>query len=228
MLKKKDMTTKFKIGIIALLILLTSKNISFAQNDTLVKIDKTYPSFKIKTELVNWTGLNPNLYFDYKINKIIGVNAGILYHFTGIIWTAPYVMSNDNILEWSYLRGYGVDLGIKLYSKPTKYYYFSCKIDRLSLNRLLYWSERREDQEFATINYLDLHIRLLRGIEYFKNKSFFKEIYYGIGLLIIEKKYDIKSPGEFLTSRPIQSVGVDNYIVPTFHFAFNIGWKLKK
>jgi hypothetical protein len=188
------MTANIKMGLTALSILILGRNISFAQNDTLANIDKTYPLLKIKTELVNWTGLNPNLYLDYKINKIIGLNVGILYHFTGIIWSAPQIIFKGNALEWSYLRGIGFDLGIKLYSKPTKYYYFSCKIDRLSLNRHLYWGESVEAQESGTVNYQDLHLRLLRGYEFYTRKSFYKEIYFGIGLIIAERQYDFTSP----------------------------------
>jgi|GEM_PF-4442800 len=167
------MIANSKIGLIALIILISGINVLNAQNETSDIINKTYSQLKIRTELVNWTQLNPNLYFEFKINEKIGVSSGVLYHFTGLIWSAPQIMFRDNsrtILEWSYLRGYGLDLGIKLYSKSTKYYYLSCKIDRLSLNRNLYWSERLDDQETGTVNYHDIHLRLLRGYEFYTRR----------------------------------------------------------
>ncbi|MBI5539214.1 MAG: hypothetical protein HY951_04095 [Bacteroidia bacterium] len=220
------MTINIKTGLVAISILITGINISLAQNDSITNIDKTFPLLKIKTELVNWTGLNPNIYFDYKLNNKIGINVGVLYHFTGIIWTAPNVMLKGNIYEWSYLHGLGLDLGIKFYSKPTKYYYFSCKVDKLSFPpRQINAGESMNDYKTGSVKYYDIHLRLLRGYEFYSKKSFLTEIYFGIGLIIAHRQYDLHSYVSW--GNMSSNVGFNNYVIPTIHFAYNFGWQLK-
>ena len=226
---KNFRTVSFQLLITGItLVLLFSKHSDlFAQSAEDSVTSKSFRSFRIKMELVSFTGLNPNLYFEYKINKNYGLNLGFLYHFTGIIWTAPYLLRKEfyEYQEWLALKGYGVDFGIKYYSAPTKYYSLRCIIDLLNFKKTLQYGESLSSRRNENLVRKDIRIQLLRGFE-IKNKShYFREIFYGVGLLIVNEHYkygffesSYNPPSKFTN-------GIDNYIVPTFHFGINIGWK---
>ena len=73
-----------KIKIIIILLFIFTQNI-FSQEDF-------KNSFRIKTEIVQFSGLNPNIFFEHKFNPKFAYNLGITYHTNGIIWTAPYLL----------------------------------------------------------------------------------------------------------------------------------------
>ena len=229
MLKKNktySLTMFTKVKIILISILTFVINILYAQKNQTLADFKGFPSFRIKTELVSFTGLNPNIYVEYKNNNGIAFNLGFLYHLNGIIWTAPYLLHNDEYenIEWWELKGLGVDFGIKYYPKQFKYYSLKIKYDLLKFNGKLVTNGLEHSRPENVVRN-DLGFQLLKGYEFY-NKHFLKEIYFGIGLLIINKKYTYWN----FSTNPLpphynEENGIKIYAIPTFHFGFNIGYR---
>lgn len=200
-----------------------------SQQDSSEYTFKFMPSFRIKTELVSFSGLNPNLYCEYQFNKNIALNLGFLYHFNGIIWTAPYLLSKDKFEndEWWHLKGIGLDFGIKYYTKSTKYYSLKIKGGFLKYNGSVV-TPGLKDSRPETVYKNSINIQFLKGFEYINSKHGFKELFFGIGLMIINKTYTYWIYNTYPLPPHYNIVkGKDIFAVPTFHFGYNIGFKTK-
>lgn len=198
---------------------------SFSQKNDIADFDETNPSFRIKTEIVSLIGLHPNIYSEYKINKRLGFSLGYLYNLNGLIWTAPYIRENksEGLYEWWLLKGSSLDFGIKYYSEQTKYYSFRINFDELSCNNEKLETGESVEAKYGSIRRNDLHLRLIKGFEKKYHSSYFHEIYFGIGLLIIEETYDYG----FYESGYLAVINYKKatylHVVPTFHIGFNTG-----
>jgi len=216
--------TKYKLNIVFITTFTIVINTSIAQKDSMPNIDDTYPSFRIKSEIVKLSGLNPNIYVDYKIDSLFGLNLGVLYYSNGIIWTAPHLMINEFDPKELLSKGLGFDFGIKFYTNTTKY--ISINFETKFLNYSGYNSpSESQNRMYMDLTRNDYQIKLFRGFENEDQSKKIREIYFGVGLLIIDKtyKYQIYSgmpvPPEIIN-------GKKEFTTLTFHFGYNLGRKL--
>jgi hypothetical protein len=196
-------------------------------------VDETYPSFRIKTELFQWAGLKPNIYFEYKFRKRTALELGFLYNFTGVTWSAPYFTLGGGrggqyrwVECWT-LKGYSIGLGYKYYFRPTKYLAIKCKGDFLNFGGSIRTSERRQDQQSEIMNRKDVNLQILVGFENKRKSNYFREIYLGLGVMSINEKHSVLKNnvvnGYYLGRKYVDSKIA--FVVPTIHFGINIGWK---
>ncbi len=220
-----------KYTLICLVAFLLWNGIVMAQSDTTKKVDETFPSFRIKTEILQLVGLKPNIYVEYKFRKGIGIELGLLYNFTGVTWAAPYfILSTQHQYRWvEYwnLKGYSADFGVKFYKKPTKFISIKCRYDWLNFGGSIRTSERNQDQQSEIMTREDLHLQLIMGFEKKKKTHFYGEFYFGAGLLFIEERHAILEDnivnGYYLGKKYVKSS--NSYVTPTFHIGYNLGYK---
>jgi hypothetical protein len=223
------MKYRIKIFSIILIVLTVVTKIAVAQKDSTFKNEIPLHSFRIKTELVEFTGLNPNLFVEYKINKRLAFSFGLIYHFNAIIWTAPYLVNDEPEREsWLTLKGQGIDMGMKYYNKPKQYYSIRLNADIYTFVPFLDHSYLFTTPIKHDIRRKDYQLRFLKGKEVYKNKSFFFEYFYGFGILAeyrqFKRRHLINNNGYVVASEPDPNT---LWYAATFHFGFNIGFQLK-
>ena len=157
----------------------------------------------------------------------ICIEFGLLYNCTGVTWSAPYytlgAFGGDQFrwVECWNLKGWGADLGVKFYYKPTKFISVKCKGDWLNFNKNVFIGEREDDQRNEKMNRYDINLQVVYGTETKRRSNYFREIYVGIGVLCAIETHSIMK--DYWSDDRVKSSSVN--FVPTIHFGINLGWK---
>lgn len=199
-----------------------TKSDDYNKQEYSLLLDGKYPSIRIKTELVSFIGLNPNIYIENRFNKLNSISVGYLAHFNGIIWTAPYLLEESSLQEWWALKGYGFDIAYKRFTNPRSFYLIKAKTSFLKYKGSIWYSERPYDIEDLDIKRNNIHLQVLFGKENLATASSFNEFYYGIGCIILYKNYSYGSVNGMWEPMTYNN-GEKVYGAVTFHIGYNIG-----
>ncbi len=195
----------------------------WSQSDTLTR---GKVNLFIKTDVINFCGLNPNLSIELKTSEKISFSFGARKCYNGIIWSAPYLMADSyDRVEWWEMKGYGIETGVRYYYSDLKFFSLSFIYNNLSFKGTVHTSERVTDQRSEWVYRKDFHLRILHGNDrkcyYIWKNSFF----YGIGILFSNKDFQY-SYYRGIGLAPSVNKGITLDVVPTFVIGYNLRLKV--